>query len=132
MKLYELRDIYQDPRPDIKHDHNLWMRILLGAKKYPDLHARLHFVRCMGGYIKETETMYQLMQGEMTDQEWETTKEKVLEPIKEILVDYFKMCRCFTEVTDEELIEEAARLFDVKPEQLVFGDKDSIRKAKIS
>lgn len=119
-KLEDLRDKYLDPRSDIKHDHNLWMRILLGAKFYPDLHARLHFVRCMGGYVKETETMYRLQQGDMPQQEWDMIKNKVLQPIEDVLVEYFKLCRNFTEVTDEKLIEEAARLFDTKKEQLVF------------
>ena len=122
MKLLELRDQYFDPRPDIKQDHNLWLRILLGAKPYPDLHARLHFVRCIGGYVMQTDTMYRLLQGEMTEEEWETVKVKVLQPAGDVLTEYFKFCRCWTEVTDEKLIEEAARLFDTKKEQLTFGE----------
>lgn len=126
MRLSELRDKYLDPRDDIKHDHNLWIRLLLGAKAYPDLHARLHFVRCMGGHVKETETMYQLLQGEMSPQEWDMIRGKVLQPITDVLIEYFKFCRHFTEVTNQELIEEVARLFDKnqdKPKQLVFGER---------
>jgi DNA-binding protein Fis len=107
-----------DPRPDIKHDHSLWVRILSGARKYSDLHARLHFVRCIGGYVKETQTMYQLLQGEMTTEEWEMVKQKVLAPISDMLVDYFKHCRNFTEVTDNQLIKEVATMFDIKEESL--------------
>lgn len=122
-KLEDLRDKYLDPRPDIKQDHNLWLRILLGAKVYPDLHARLHFVRCLGGYIMETDTMYRIMQGEMTADEWLTVKNKALQPIQDILIEYFRFCRNFTEITDEKLIQEVAKLFDCNPKQLKFGEK---------
>lgn len=123
MNLDEYRNQYKDPRPDIKQDHAIWLRLLSGAKVYPDLHARLHFARCMGAHIVETATMYRVLPGEMTAEEWEMVKTKVFQPVGELLTEYFRFCKNFTEVTDEKLIEEVSRMFDVEKKQLVFGEK---------
>lgn len=110
-----------DPRPDIKHDHNHWARILLGASVYPDLQGRLHYTRCLGAHVQETATIYRLMQGEMSDEDWADVKTRILAPIKDSLANYFSLCRNIGKVDDGELVKEAARLFDVKVEQLAFA-----------
>lgn len=112
-----------DPRPDIKHDHNHWARILLGASVYPDLQGRLHYARCLGAYVQETATIYRLMQGEMSGNDWADVKTRILAPVKDSLSSYFSLCRNIEKVDDDELVKEAAGLFDVKVEQLTFKEK---------
>lgn len=114
-----------DPRPDIKHDHRHWVRILLGASVYPDLQGRLHYARCLGAHVQETANIYRLLQGEIPDSEWLDVKTRILAPIKDSLASYFSLCRNMERIDDDELVREAERLFGTTKEQLTFTEKRS-------
>ena len=82
-----------DPRPDIKHDHHLWRRILICCQGQPDMQGRLHYIRCLGGQVIETPAMYRIMQGGMADGEWADAKARLLAPVQGRLAELFPVWR---------------------------------------
>jgi hypothetical protein len=93
---------HTDPRPDIKHDHHLWKRILICCQGQPNIQGKLHYIRCLGGYVIETPTMYRLLQCDIADIEWADVKTRILEQIFPQIIKMFPMWRQ-KEITDEVL-----------------------------
>ena len=94
-----------DPRPDKVSDHRHWKRVLHNAwHESKDLYGVIHGVRCGGAEMAETTKSYTLLPGDWRVGEWEDIKQRYLNPIKEQLVNIFKITR-FALYTNEELPE---------------------------
>jgi hypothetical protein len=116
-----------DPRSDITSDHHHWELILHNAKALfntpkpvndagpSTLFAILHGLRCAGAKIEETKQAYKLLPGEeefVDPAEWEATKRRWLDPVKDDLVSLFKQCKIGRVVdVDKDLPEDVAELF---------------------
>lgn len=114
-----------DPRRDIISDHRIWELVLTNAKALFDTHKPandagetslfkiLHGLRCGGAKLEETKQAYKLLPGDedfADPAEWDKTKQRWLNPVKDDLVALFKLCKV-GRVVDGELPEEVARVF---------------------
>lgn len=92
-----------DPRIDKVSDHRHWKNVLWNAWNHnKDLYGVLHGIRCGGAEMAETVKSYTLLPGDWKEEEWIDVKKKYLGPVRDQLVDVFKLTR-FAIYTDEEL-----------------------------
>lgn len=84
---------HTDPRPDIAHDHHLWARILICCQGQPNIQGKLHFIRCLGGQLVETPSMYRILQGDIPDGDWVEVKGRILDQLYPQIAVMFPMWR---------------------------------------
>jgi hypothetical protein len=82
-----------DPRPDLYSDHLFWVDLLINSKHlYPETFTTFHGLRCSGAILQKTETSFKLLPGkENSPDDWEATKQKWLDPIKDKLIHLFQV-----------------------------------------
>ncbi|MBU7006334.1 hypothetical protein [Phosphitispora fastidiosa] len=80
-----------DPRSDLKNDHLFWENMLINSKQLfpetPNVFSTLHGIRCSGAGLAQNKTGgLKLLPGENTPEEWQDTKTRWLDPIREQLI----------------------------------------------
>lgn len=91
-----------DPRPDKISDHKHWKDVLWNAWHVDqDLYGVLHGVRCGGAEIVLTSTSFMLVPGDWSPGEWDDVKQRYLSPVKDKLIEVFRMSRLGL-MTDED------------------------------
>lgn len=104
---------WHDPRPDLKEDHELWIRVLTEAYWYcqgdprlEQLYSTLHGLRCGGARVQRMPAgNLKLLPGEWKEDEWKQITAKYLGPYKEEVKAILMLAQA-TEVKIENLPEE--------------------------
>ena len=83
-----------DPRPEIKADHELWIRSLTNARELAEeLYHMLKYIRHEGGGLQQTKGGFKLVPGLWLQKDWERVKLEILTPLKDKLVQLFGLCQ---------------------------------------
>ena len=112
-----------DPRPELKADHELWIRVLTNARELDEeLYYILQYIRREGGGLQRTKTGYKLAPGLWLHSDWERVKVEMLTPLKDKLIQLFGLCQMGVALSGEYVFPTQSTASNEPRQEVLFSD----------